>query len=135
MEPKHYDILSQKELGRYLRYYRQRAGFTARYVAERLGYASQQSVFNIESGKSRISAEKMYDYLELCGVGYDEAFTEPYAVIDNPTRRKRHGSQLLRELNDTFRCLNKSNQALVVKIARALKSQEEIDSSSDSSDE
>lgn len=131
MEPKHYTILSQREMGRYLRYYRQKAGFTAKYVADRLGYKSQQTIFNIEGGKSKISAEKMYEYLDLCGIDFDNAFTEPFELIDNPARRKRHGSQLLRELNETFPKLSKPNQALVVKIARwALTSQDDQEPSS-----
>ena len=124
MEPKHYNLLSQRELGRYLRYYRKKAGFTAKQVAERLGYASYQSVFNIEGGKSAISPQKMYDYLAMCGVNPDEAFTEPFSEVDNPDRRKKPGSMLLQELTEIFRELDKDNQKTIVKVARwALQSQ------------
>lgn len=131
MEPKHYNILSQRELGRYLRYYRKRAGFTAKQMAQQLGYASHQSIFNIEGGKSTIAPEKMYDYLAMCGVDPDEAFTEPFSEVDNPDRHKKPGSMLLQELTEIFRDLNSDNQKAIVKVARwALQSQKAQEASS-----
>lgn len=124
MEPRHYNILSQRELGRYLRYYRKKAGFTAKQMAQQLGYASHQSIFNIEGGKSTIAPQKMYDYLAMCGIDPDEAFTEPFSEVDSPDRHKKPGSMLLQELTDIFRDLDSDNQKTVVKVARwALKAQ------------
>lgn len=128
MEPKHYTVYSRKEIGRYLRYYRQKAGFTAKQVAERLGYASHQSIFNIESGKTPINSKKMYDFLDMCGVDPEHAFTEPYSEVSDPSRQKRPGSMRLQEMIETFHDLSEDNQRTLLKVARALRDQQTLTS-------
>lgn len=114
----------KKYIGRYLRHYRQQAGLTAKQVAEHLGYASQQSIFNIESGKTPITTQKMFEFLAICGVDPDSAFTEPYDEVDNPGRKKMPGSMRLQELIDIFRDLGADNQRIILKVARALRDQQ-----------
>lgn len=123
---KNFRPLGRKEFGRYLRHYRRRAGLSAKEVAERLGYADQQSVYNVESGKTPLSAERLYEALDIYGIDPDEAFTEPFEEVDNPSRAKRRGSVRENELRKVFADLTDENQRTVLRVARwALASQSE----------
>lgn len=113
-----YNILSQKEMGRYLRYYRMRAGYTAQDISGMLGFSSQQSIFNIESGKTPISTTKLYALLDICNVPRDQAFTEPYEIVDNPTRVKRTGSVRAKEMMEVFRQIDADGQRTLLKMAK-----------------
>lgn len=112
--------LGRKELGRYLRHYRKRAGLSAREVAAHLGYADQQSVYNVESGKTSLSIERLYEALSIYGVDPDEAFTEPFEEVDNPSKAKRRGSVRENELRKVFADLDNENQRIVLRVARGL---------------
>lgn len=115
-----YNVVSNHELGRYLRYYRNRAGMTAADAAEQAGFANAQSIFNLESGKSKPDFPKVVALLEVYNVPYDDAFTEPLEVVMNPSRRKKPGSVRLRELTKIFEGLSKEDQKFVLRIARTL---------------
>ena len=117
--------LTRKEMGRYLRYYRQRCGMTAAQMAEALGYKSQQSVYNVESGQSSLDPGRRFAFLAACSVDPDDAFREDFGVVDDPSRAKPAGSKRVRELEDVFMRLDEEAQATILRTARwALAAQE-----------
>lgn len=75
-----FDLLSHRDLGKYLKFYRRRAAVPARVAAERIGRPTQ-ILYNIESGRTKIKDVELFDLLELYGVGLDDAFTEDFAEI------------------------------------------------------
>lgn len=118
-----YNIVSNHELGRYLRYYRNAAGMTAAEAAENADLPNAQTIFNIESGKSKPDFPKVVRLLETYGVAYDDAFTEPLDVIMNPSRKKKPGSMRSREMAKIYGELGTEDQRMLLRIARALKAQ------------
>lgn len=114
---KDFKRLTAEQMGRYLRYYRNRAGFTAKTAAEVIG-KTYQAIYRYERGASALQAEDMFRLLAAYSVDLNSAFTEPYELVDDPSRAKSSGSLRMRELMDVFAQLGEKEQKLVMQVAR-----------------
>lgn len=75
-----FDLLSRRDLGKYLKFYRRRAAVPAKSAAERIGRPTQV-LYNIESGRAKIRDAELFELLEMYGIALDDAFTEDFAEI------------------------------------------------------
>ena len=115
-----YKRLTPKELGRYMRYYRSKAGITAKGAAEVIG-KTYQAIYRYESGATSLSPVDMFRLLAFYGVAEDDAFTEPWEMVDNPSRVKAAGSLRAQELMEVFASLGDQEQKVVMQVARLAK--------------
>lgn len=111
--------MDSKSIGRYLRYYRKMAGMTAKFAGDHIG-RSQQWIYNVESGSASLEPRAMYALLDLYGVRPDDAFTESWDTVDDPSRSKNSSSKRLLELQEVFSALDESDQRLVLSLARRI---------------
>ena len=115
-----YKRLTPRELGRYMRYYRSKAGITAKGAAEVIG-KTYQAIYRYESGTTSLSPVDMSRLLAYYGVAEDDAFTEAWETVDNPSRAKAAGSLRAQELMEVFSSLGEQEQKVVMQVARLAK--------------
>ena len=63
----------------------------------------------------------MFRLLAFYGVAEDDAFTEPWEMVDNPSRVKAAGSLRAQELMEVFASLGDQEQKFVMQVARLAK--------------
>lgn len=119
---------TKKELGRYMRYYRIMAGVTAKSAADVIG-KTYQAIYRYESGASALKSKDMFRLLAFYGVQEDDAFTEPWELVDNPSRAKSVGSLRIQELTEIFMSLGEQEQKVVMSVVRMAKKSMELDES------
>lgn len=115
-----FDKIDPKTMGRYLRHYRKMAGMTAKLAGSHLD-RSQQWIYNVESGSISPEPRVMFALLDLYGVRRDDAFSESWDVVDNPSRSRSAAGKRLLELQEMFPALGDADQKLVLGIVRRLK--------------
>ncbi len=71
----------------------------------------------------------MFRLLAFYGVAVDDAFTEPWEMVDNPSRVKAAGSLRAQELMEVFASLGDQEQKVVMQVARLAKKRMEEDGS------
>ena len=103
-----------------MRYYRSKAGITAKGAAEVIG-KTYQAIYRYESGATSPSPVDMFRLLAFYGVAEDDAFTEPWEMVDNPSRVKAAGSLRAQELMEVFASLGDQEQKFVMQVARLAK--------------
>ena len=113
VEPK----LTDKTLGRYLRQYRLAAGLTAKQVGRIIG-KSDETVYNMESGKTRISHKYLYVLLDLYEVDPDEAFKGDLPPMSY-SRKKGEGMTRLNRIAEIYKQLPPKWQVWLMDCARA----------------
>lgn len=109
--------LSDKSIGRWLRRYRLDAGLTAAQVGKVLG-KSDETVYNLEAGRTRAHHKYLYVLLDLYGVDPDEAFKGEVPSA-SASRRKGEGMTRLRRINEIYKTLPRKWQVWLMDCARA----------------
>lgn len=61
-------------LGERINLIRTKKGIKRTFVAEKLGYKSPTSLYDVESGRTKLPAEKIPILLDVLGVTYEELF-------------------------------------------------------------
>ena len=110
-----------------MRYYRSKAGITAKGAAEVIGRRTRPYTAT-KAGPRPLSPVDMFRLLAFYGVAVDDAFTEPWETVDNPSRAKA-SSLRAQELMEVFASLGDQEQKVVMQVARLAKKRMEEDGS------
>ena len=111
--------LSPFRLGSYLRYYRLKAGLSARQLAQVTGIGMTR-IYKIERGeRTKVDEVEIQAVLEACGVDDAQAFTEPIERVFDVHVRNSEMLQSAR-LNEIFSELKPTARGHLLSVAQAL---------------
>lgn len=116
--------LSDKAIGQWLRRYRLDAGLTAAQVGKILG-KSDETVYNMEGGKTRVHHKYLYILLNLYGIDPDDAFKGDVPPA-SPSRRKGEGMTRLNRITEIYKSLPNKWQVWLMDCAKAAQAASQV---------